>query len=349
MKSSGCPGYLTWCANTTVLADFQLSLSCSRAKKDAISNAMVTTPAPTTVWTRRCLESALSQRAASSAMAGSAGSTYVHKMLPDSVKKRHGATDQTTKYKLKWRWGAAAGLASAVLRPSHSSGSSAGHGMLAATANSQIAPRWVACAVPYLSPAQPVTVNRFQCSPIKKYSQKPGVRISAITYQGAAMASVKKVPLTQGRRCHDAFMLPVSSIHKPIGKPDSTTAIGPLASRPIPRPMNSSQTSLGRCDGPCSKAAQNPRMASRVPSTSPRSVITAADAIKYSNVPLKSATASWACLPEERRTHDHSSQAISTASKKYGRRAANSLTPNSLMLMADNHVVNGGLAQKGTP
>ena len=61
------------------------------------------------------------------------------------------------------------------------------------------------------------------------------------------------------------------------------------------------------------------------------------------------ATASCACLAELRRTQAHSSQTISKASRKYGRRAANSFTPNSLMLMADSQVVSGGLAQKGTP
>ena len=226
--------------------------------------------------------------------------------------------------------------------------------MLAATAYSQITPRWVAWAVPYLSPAQPVTVKRFQCSPMKKYSQNPGVRISAITYQGAAIASVSKLPLIHGRRCQDVLMLPVKSIHKPIGTPDSTIAIGPLAKRPIPKPIKSIQTSCGRLDLPSSKvppanAPQNPRMASVVPSTRPRSVITAADAIKYSSVPLIKATANCACLLQVRRTQSQSNHAIKTASKKYGSRAANSVAPNTSMLMADNQVVSGGLAQNGTP
>ena len=68
-----------------------------------------------------------------------------------------------------------------------------------------------------------------------KYWRKPGVRISAITYQGRASASIRIVPPIQGSARHCA---------RPAGSSDqgstaaatSTRANGPLDSRPIARP-----------------------------------------------------------------------------------------------------------------
>ena len=110
-------------------------------------------------------------------------------------------------------------------------------GSAAPNQNSQIVPKGWARPLPYKSPCQPFSVKRFQCSPTKKYSKKPGVRFSAIKNHGTVMASINNVPLIQGMRCQTRFHSCLIKVHNPAGMPTNINAIGPFAKIPMERPM----------------------------------------------------------------------------------------------------------------
>lgn len=69
-----------------------------------------------------------------------------------------------------------------------------------------------------------------------KYWMKPGVLISAATYQGRTRPAIKRVPATQGRRRRLAPTFPCQSIQGTMAPATSTTASGPLDNRPMASP-----------------------------------------------------------------------------------------------------------------
>src|SRR5580704_16502679 len=189
------------------------------------------------------------------------------------------------------------------------------------------------------------------CSLTMKYCRKPGVALSASTYQGAATTLASTVPLSQGsaRRRHQFL---VSAIQAPSESPTNTTATGPFARQPNPSARKKASPHHLRLRSPVPAALAKSAKHIKAPLTlAERAISSTHEPANTKNKPdearINPASAPTR-LPHRARPKAIVPTTIRTANKKFGRRAAHSDGPNAPNDIAVVQKNRGGLAQNGT-
>ena len=189
-------------------------------------------------WDNHAILPSRRHSASNKAQPGIPGRTYVQMTLAEKVKNSKGDSIQSKQYNRQPSIDSIKPDVCLRQRAKPRKVRKIGdHGIAAPNQYSQIIPSGWARPLPYRSPCQPFSVNRFQCSPTKKYSRKPGVRCSASKYQGTLMASINKVPLIQGMSFQTLAHSCRIRVHNPNGMPAKMSVIGPFARSPMDKPM----------------------------------------------------------------------------------------------------------------
>jgi hypothetical protein len=173
-------------------------------------------------------------------------------------------------------------------------------------------------------------------------------------YQGSVSAATSRPPGTQATPCQSCSSRRDHSAQPNSGSAHSTTATGPLASKPMTAPSAISacaRPGMWRCSdaGGSFNARHTPTITSALPSASAMSVSTAPARSRNRAEPASSAVACQATRRDCSRPCHHTSAASATPSSQCGARAANSLKPKASKPIALSQKASGGLPQNGLP